>query len=199
LPLVGDFVRATLFRLPFRNVDFAPGRLERWATVILAARNRYELEAGDVVLATDRGKSYGFGLKTLARQIQSGKIAHSRRLEELRRGKLTISSPERWATAVLKDIGAPVNPSNSANALSSLDAALRYDSFLYSLAKDHSYEFARHDSDGLDSQQLYYLADPLVHFVTCDTDFKNRTRGTSQANRILSFKELKTMVRSESP
>jgi hypothetical protein len=81
-----------------------------------------------------------------------------------------------------------------ARLLAALDAARRYDFFLFDIAKNRKYDFTKHDSDWLDVMQLCYLGDPLIHFVTCDGDFKVRTSGSSQAERIISFEELRAMA-----
>jgi len=79
---------------------------------------------------------------------------------------------------------------------SALDAAWRYELARYDLAKNQRYDFAKHDSDWLDGQLLYYLADPLIHFVTSDAKIKHRTQDSSQADRILGFGELKEIAQA---
>jgi hypothetical protein len=168
--------------------------------VTLAAKSRVDLTSGRVALRGHHGKSFGVDLQILSEQIQSGKKSHTKSLEELRQGKLLPSPPERWSNSVLKEVGAPVDSLKAAKLQVALDAALSHDLSLYALAKQGCYDFARHNSDWLDGQQLYYLSDPTVQFVTCDIRrIRHRTRGSSQANRIVSFDELVAMARSANP
>lgn len=196
LPLVGDFVRFRVFRLAPRKLAFQPHKLKLWADVVLTAKTREELVRGRVTLSRPghAGKSYGFDLPLLAKQIENGKQNHSERLEALRQGKLLASTPDTWTQAVLREIGVPVNPANATRLLGALDAAHEHDLYLYSMARNHTYDFAEHDSDWLDGQQLYYLADPLLKFITCDTKIRIRTRSSSQRDRILSFEDLKSLT-----
>jgi hypothetical protein len=78
--------------------------------------------------------------------------------------------------------------------LTTLDAAYHYDQFLWELAEKHKYDFASHDSDWIDEQQLFYLADPAILFITSDTKIRLRTSKSKQADRVLSFEELKTLA-----
>lgn len=190
-PLALDFVRRVLFQLPARA--FSPSKIQRWIEVILAANNKSDLENGRVLLF---GKQYGFHFSLLNKQIQDGKEAHSRTLNKLRARELDPSTPDAWIRELLRRIPVSSDSSNAALVSSALDAACRYELSLYDEARNKFYDFAKHDSDWLDRQQLYYLADPMVRFVTNDGEFKHRTRGSSQADQILSFEDLKTMARS---
>jgi hypothetical protein len=69
----------------------------------------------------------------------------------------------------------------------------------YSLAKDTPYDFTKHGSDWLDSQLLYYFADPVIHLVTCDLKIKDRTKDSTQSSRILRFDELLALARTARP
>jgi hypothetical protein len=54
---------------------------------------------------------------------------------------------------------------------------------------------ANNSSDWIDFQQLFYLADPSLLFVTEDKDFRNRTSGTTQSNQIVSFDQFFARMR----
>jgi len=192
LPLVGDFVRRKVFGFPARRPDFRSGWLQIWAEVVLAAKTKADLQNGKVVLrkAGHSGRSYGIDLQLLVRQIAEGKESHAQRLEKLRQGELLSSTSTTWSTAVLGLIGVPANDANRAKLLEALDAAHKYDESLYDMAKNHNYDFSQHDTDWIDSQQMYYLADPSVLFVTCDSNIAFRVRGSTQRSRILNFPEL---------
>jgi len=194
LPLVGDFVRGEVFGLGAKRLDFNPAQLKLWAEVVLAAKSKADLQKGRVVLrkAGHAGRKYGFDLQLLVRQIAEGKQSHAERLEKLRRGDLTASTSVSWSNAVLGLMGVPANDTNRAKLLSALYAAHEYDKSLYEMAKNHNYNFSQHDTDWIDSQQMYYLADPSVLFITCDKNIRFRTKRSSQRLRVLSFNELVT-------
>jgi hypothetical protein len=195
LPLVGDFLRTRVFGKPLRRRDFHPSRLGLWPKIILRAKYRAQLEGGVTLDSpTHKGRRYGFSLAALLRQIQEGKTNHSRVLGELRSGTLRRSSPQIWATAVLHRIELSADSSNIQKLLTALDAAYHYDQSLWELAENQTYDLTRHDSDWIDEQQLFYLADPTVLFVTSDTRIKRRTSKSRQADRILSFEELKILA-----
>ncbi len=196
LPLVGDFVRDRVFRKLPRRQDFHPDRLRLWPRIILRAKDKAQLKSGAVSLNKPghSQRRYGFDLALLQRQVREGKANHSRALAELRSGVLRRSPRQIWASSVLERIEVPVNTPNVQRLLAALDAAYCYDESLWTLAEEHTYDFARHDSDWLDEQQLFYLADPTVLFVTSDEKIRQRTSNSNQASRILSFDQLKTLA-----
>jgi hypothetical protein len=66
------------------------------------------------------------------------------------------------------------------------------------LARTNTYDFSKHDSDWLDLQQLYYLAEPSIFLVTFDSKIKLRTANSRQIGQILDFEELKALASGES-
>jgi hypothetical protein len=78
----------------------------------------------------------------------------------------------------------------SAQLVGPLDAAYRFDHSLWDLALNSKYDFIEHASDWIDVQQLYYLSDDQMHFVTNDSKHIGSTRGSSQHGRILSYQDL---------
>ena len=191
LPLVGDFVRTKVFNLPLRRLDFRSDKLKRWVEIVLRAKDRTALQSGKVTLPKPghSGREYGFDFKLLARQIEAGKTTHSKRLEDLRQGVLIESTPTTWANAVLKLIDVESNDTNRYRLLNRLDAVYQFDVSLWHLARDKNYNFNDHNSDWLDSQQLYYLCDSAVIFVTKDSDLKRRAANSKQSDRIVLYSD----------
>jgi len=191
LPLVGDFVRQCVFKKPLRRDDFSPQKIQGWMDIILSAKNKNELTAGlvEVNRPSRNAKTWGIDLDLILRQLKSGKEQHAQVLESLRRGVVRRSTPETWAGGVLRTAGISITPENAKKVLTVLDAVYRYDTFLWDLAEKQKYDFSQHDSDWLDSQQLYYLADPNVILVTSDRNLKHRTNASTQQNRIVTFDE----------
>jgi hypothetical protein len=54
-------------------------------------------------------------------------------------------------------------------------------------AANHAYNARKHANDLLDAEQLVYLADPRLHFVTCDRGYKDKVAASEQSRRIHSY------------
>ena len=186
LPLVGEFIRERAFHAKPLRPDYSPARIKLWPRIIIKARDRSELTSGLVSLHEPgrSGVDYGFNLDMLVRQVQDGKNAHVQVLSRLRDGTLLRPTQKQWALGVLCNLRIPITDANVARLSSALDAAYQYDSVLYDLALNNTYDFTKHDSDWLDTQQLYYLADPNVLLVTLDTKLKARTNKSSQNGQV---------------
>jgi len=59
-------------------------------------------------------------------------------------------------------------------------------------AENRDYDPAKHSNDLSDSEQLVYLADPPLHFLTCDGGYSKRVTKSEQGKRIhrVSIEEL---------
>jgi hypothetical protein len=165
LPLETDFVRSAVFRLSIPAQAFGQNKLKQWIEVILHARTKAELRDGRVTI---RGQSYGAQLAPRVEAVRKGKQQDAERLEKLRRGDFCASTPDTWARELLVRMSVPTTAENKARILSAMDAAWLYELKRYSLAKGTPYDFKKHGSDWLDSRLLYYLADPVIHLVTCE-------------------------------
>lgn len=187
LPLAADFVRRVVFKRPIRAQAFESGKLKRWVKVILNARSKGDLRAGNVLVD---GQSYGSDIAPLVAHIREGKRRDVERFEKLQRGQLKASTPESWARQVLLRMDIPASVENLAALQSTIDAAWHYELFRYGMAKDPRCNFAKKASDWLDSQLLYYLADPQLHLVTFDARLRSRVRDSQQSNRVVLFEDL---------
>lgn len=196
LPLVGEFIRKRVFHLNPIRPDYSPAQIKMWPRIIINARDRSELISGLVSLREPGRRliDYGFNLEMLVRQVQDGKNAHSHALSQLRDGTLLRPTQQQWALGVLCRLAIPISDANVARLCSTLDAAYQYDTQLYDLALCNNYDFTKHDSDWLDTQQLYYLADPSVFLVTLDSKLKARTAKSSQIGQVLDFEDLKAVA-----
>ncbi len=123
-------------------------------------------------------------------QQQEGKAQHSRILEEVRDGKRKPPSALAWAAGILVRHGFSPNKEACTKVARALEAAYRFDEYLWKLAKNHSYDFKKHDSDYEDRQQLFYLCNERIWFVTTDTDILRETKNSFQSARIVSFNTL---------
>jgi hypothetical protein len=81
-----------------------------------------------------------------------------------------------------------------AAASEGLDAAFQFEYHLFSMLRS-PYNFRANTSDLIDAQQLYYLLDPTLHFVTGDDRLVGYVRKSAQANRIMTFSQLLDVLR----
>lgn len=198
LPLVGEFVRTRVFHELALRQDYSPAKIKLWLRIIMKAKDRCELTSGTVALQ-EPGRSrtnFGFNLDMVVRQAQNGKDAHSQALKDLRTNKLLRPTQQQWAASVILSLKTRLTNSKVGRLCSALDAAYQYESCLYDLAQNNSYDFSKHDSDWLDLQQLYYLADPSVVLVTLDSKIKLRSARSHQLGQILDFEQLKAQAKS---
>jgi hypothetical protein len=198
LPLASDFVRSVVFKLPIRARAFESDKLKRWVDVILKAPSKADLLAGNVVV---RGQTYGSDLASRVDEIRQGKKQDAKRLEKLQRNQPRVWTPELlltacegWHTTALKRMDVQPTPENVAEVKDRLDAAWFYERERYKLSRNKTYNFTENASDWLDSQLLFYLADPQIHLVAFDAKIQKRVKGSKQASRVLLFSELQALA-----
>ena len=72
-----------------------------------------------------------------------------------------------------------------------LSAAFEYERTKFNLAANNSkLNVGKWDSDWGDFQQLFYLCDPSLHFLTDDEGIRTRCKGSEQSKRIILLKEM---------
>jgi hypothetical protein len=94
----------------------------------------------------------------------------------------------------LLSLGLSPSVANDQKVASALDAAYEFDVSLWELARTSNYDYAKHDTDWTDHQQLYYLCAADVHFVTSDKRLMQRISGSGQAARVMSFDALRSLA-----
>ena len=181
----GAFVIKKVFGESSHSPKFGPRDFSRWHDVVLQAKIQDDLRNGNVILSRSSSRTYGFDFLLHDRQLQEGKNWEATDLELLRQGKLFPANPNSWAAGILNRFGIKSNIALHVKLAEALDAAYRFDQELWNLAKNKSYDFRRHSSDWIDRQLLFYLCDPSVHFVTCDTRIKRWTAESPQNARVI--------------
>ena len=91
---------------------------------------------------------------------------------------------------IAHDMGRELSIGQAQKLASALDAAYEYEKHLCEIAKNGMFNFDNHGGDWIDLQQLFYLADPNVYFLTEDKDIRQRCGSSLQSNRILLLKEI---------
>jgi hypothetical protein len=90
----------------------------------------------------------------------------------LRKAEVSDLTRSVWAEKILRDLGKPLSRPNVAIVLERLDAAYRFDRHLWQLIRNSEYDFSKHRGKIVDAQQLYYLCQPDIYFVTNDARLK---------------------------
>jgi hypothetical protein len=194
LPLAGDFIRNRLFNLPLRRSDFGPEELTRWIPIVVKSKSRDEMLNGLVEIERSDERSYGFKLRMVQCHILKGKAQYIRRLKILRaQGK----GPDlgAWASRMVYQLQLPLTKPNKQTLEKALDGAYRHDvSVRAKSLASRNFNFKKRASSWLDSNQLFYLADPTFIFVTADQKLIREVSGSSQAKRVLHFNQLLRMA-----
>jgi hypothetical protein len=80
-----------------------------------------------------------------------------------------------------------------------LDAVNSTVNWFWSMSRNPGYDFEKHKNNWDDIQQLYYLCDPTMTFVTLNTrDFMQWTKNSPQASQVVSWKEFCKNARAAS-
>jgi hypothetical protein len=114
---------------------------------------------------------------------------HTELLKGIREGTINKPEPLAWAAWLLNSHCLPAYTDDCEKLVIGLDAAYRYGFSLTKMANNESYDFEAHASDWGDTLQLFYLCDESMHFLTLDKDFRNRTKGSPQRERVLLYPE----------
>jgi hypothetical protein len=168
-----------------------PAVVKKLIGVFLKAKSRQQLEQGFVHLPLHRSP-LGVNFEPIEQRHGWGKAEHARLLEELRAKAIRRPSPEEWVAKSFRHFHLSLPPADWTKLASALEAAYALNEFLCDQAEHDEYDFAEHDSDWIDVHQLFYLADPTVHFLTADKRLRNRISRCVQAGRIVVFQDMLT-------
>jgi hypothetical protein len=167
-----------------------PEECERYIRLVLKARSRLEIETGKIVLSPLQRKQ-GTGMRL--DDMRDARLAivkdHIELLHRVRSGAQAVPSPLDWARSILYKSGAPVTDAGAAKFLDAADAVYHYDKWLWKQTPGtYRFDSREHEGDLMDSEQLYYLADPGMIFLTEDRRIKQRIAYSSKLNQVLLFR-----------
>jgi len=101
-----------------------------------------------------------------------------------------MPSVERYAAFVLRlDAHAPQTQENIQRVATALDAAYCHLAQIHYQSTKGAYRFENKLQDWIDNQQLMYLADPDLTFVTADRHLIAKLRKSRDRHRVLEFTE----------
>jgi hypothetical protein len=108
-------------------------------------------------------------------------------------------SPHAWASNLLGFYGVSAAADSLADIADRLSATYEFEMAINKLVENPNFSIPKHTSDHFDGQQLCYLCDPNVVFITNDSDFRIRAGKSPQAKRIKTFEEVLTCAVGNSP
>ncbi|HWH59163.1 MAG TPA: hypothetical protein VN682_16160 [Terriglobales bacterium] len=194
LPMPGQFIRNKVFGLPTCRPEYSPERLQQsWIPIIKAARTKADLSSGDVVMASlPRGidLTFGIDLPVLRRYMNDGKALWCEELRLAKEGEKAMPPADLHAKFILRyDVFASETEQNIKLCERALDAAYCHLARIHLDCTRGEYRFERNDQDWIDNQQLMYLADPELTFVTSDKRLIAKLGKSVDRNRVLEFTE----------
>lgn len=182
----GGFVLETLFDINRPHDNYEPRDLQKWVKVIFRAKSYQEMIDGEVSVANVTRKTMGLNLTVVLEQTRAGKRILAEQLTKVRAGELKVPNKPTWARSMLIRLGHQPSQEQCMNVGEALDAAYQFFLWVCQQAKTSNYNFEKHGSDWFDSEQLYYLADQHMYFLTSDGDFSQRVGKSRQAGRIIT-------------
>ena len=94
---------------------------------------------------------------------------------------------DAWFRGIASRIKADPASKARAEMVSMLSAYHEYEETKLQVAlNSKGYNPEKHANDLLDAEQLIYLSDPNLHFLTCDGGFQNLVKKSPQAKRIVT-------------
>jgi hypothetical protein len=181
------FMARVLFGEPVETA--AAPHIELWLEAVLRAKDRAALEGNVRVPYKGQWRTFGLKLSEINRQLRDIQAGYAKRFRQFRSETIADLTPEIWAKMVLDGLEQPVTDANRKIVLESCDAAFRFDRGFFDYCKDPKYDFSKHGAEIVDAQQLYYLCDATVLFVTEEKKIRKRVSDSPQAHRIMTADE----------
>jgi predicted nucleic acid-binding protein len=187
LPTLKIFVPFQLFG-ERRRMNASTPNLDLWIRMVLRAKNRADLESGRMKIGAGN-RRLGLDLNNMNKQMRDIEDGYAKHFRKFAETQVPDLYPSLWADFVLREYDDEFRLRNRALVGCRTDAAFRFSSSLWQLAKNPSYRIDKYKSDLVDAQQLYYLCDDHLVFLTTDTRLKNKIAGSPQADRVLTWEE----------
>lgn len=181
-----------------RQPDDLDMRDEDWAKTVLAAvlqaPSKGQLMAGIPMRKRITPRILSFDLDHFDRHENEPQNEHADLLQGIREDRIDMPSRMKWAAWILHQHDFEPYTADCERLVGALDAAYCFSSALARMTKDKGYDFHKHATDWGDATQLFYLCDPLMHFLTADKTCRQHTAGSSQSCRILLWREFVASV-----
>lgn len=183
LPFPAKFALKTVFGVDSPVSRFDAGEFQNWLKCVISAKSRDALANGEVEMDSAL-LTYGLDFEKIKRQHETGRAAFVKRMSYLREHK-RLPSRDEVALGILRTQRVIPRPGDAEKLADALDAAYHYEIFLLSTANSYDFGADKHSGDWVDSQLLYYLADPEMYILTDDSKLQKRCLPSHQAERII--------------
>lgn len=192
LPYPGIFADKHLKGMSRDHPGFEPRDVRKWVQTAFFAKTRADLENEDGFRLPGRTGfvRYRLEMAKLEPEFLEGKQHHVVRLERARASKRRPPERDEWIRLWVDGNRKAHMPADLEPFVARLDAAYRFDRALYELARNDSYDFADHDTDYYDLQQLMYLCHDDFRFITTDKKLIGRIKDSSQRDRVMTVQDL---------
>lgn len=192
LPLPGEFIRSTVLGLPVERPDFSPDQLRRvWMPAIRQAQDMQALTSGSVVMKKLPGGVdlvVGIDFMLLRKQMEDGKKLWGEELRLAKSGKKEMPPAALYAEFILQSsLHAPQTQENLTKVSRALDAAYCHLAHIHHESTKSVYKFENNLQDWIDNQQLMYLADTDITFVTADQRLIAKLGKSVDQSRVMEF------------
>jgi len=174
---------ASLYSIWFKKAapdDGYTKKLEKAINVCLEAESVESLreEAGKLKNAMDGVKQQSADqFKELIEAMRTGTIS-------------TENFSELWFQGLANRLKTDSKVRVMAEIVADLSAYHEFDESKLRIAtQNKNYNPEKHRNDLFDGEQLIYLADPSLSFLTCDTGFENAVKCSPQAKQIVTVKQ----------
>jgi hypothetical protein len=157
---------------------------------VLQAPSKAQLKDG-IPISNQKRRMQQFDLDHFDTHENQPQEEHATLLQRMRDGVISKPEPMQWAAWILHQHDFAPYDDDCQKLVVSLDAAYRYGVALSKFTNNANYDFQRPGNVTAwgDTLQLFYLCDDQMHFLTTDNDFREYTKGSSQARRILIYKD----------
>jgi hypothetical protein len=174
LPWPNDALSGIWFQKPALDNDFT-SRMQKAFNVCLAATSAQSLrdEAGKLKDVMDRMK------QQTAEDFR--RLVEAARKEPLEGEKFT----DAWFRGIANRVKADPATKSASEIVLALNAYHEFEEAKLKIAvQNKDYNPEKHQNDLFDAEQLIYLSDPSLCFLTCDTGFQNLVTKSPQRSRI---------------
>src|SRR5207247_920550 len=154
--------------------------------VALLAKTPRHLTEGLVLPGHTGVVRHGLDISMIDAQLQEGKDDHARRLQTARDTRAPDLTPQEWAAEMLRFVREDPTEERCNRLAEAARAAYTLDCALWNLARTSGYNFADHDSDWIDRQQLNYLSDPRMVMITNERRLPARIVGRDRKSTRLN-------------
>jgi len=167
--------------------------------LILSAPSKDALLDGFPVPGTKSDQTVRIRIDRFIREMEENRTGYVEVMGYVQGRIATEVSPQIWASKLLQFYGVS-GPADFVKAVAErLSATYEFEMAVNKLVQNPNFLVSKKTSDLIDGQQLCYLCDPNVVFITNDSDFRTRAGKNPQAKRIKTFAEVLASAESNSP